>query len=303
LRCQQGVGQGQNRDHRGGEKIGDGLKENKCLTGVVGGNEQYSWRGPILVLRRNGPTSYSDIQGSDLKMLRKYFTDRMSRKRKRSDNKELACNFKHSRLNASSGFKAVMISCAGDMKEFGHAKFSQVTINDGPVTSKLFDGPRTSISDRLGFMLEFYRYDSGIVNNSWEGPKEENALEHHSNPEIHTLLTEAHACYLWGTAGGFQKSTPGSFVVLRADRRELHPYHMEALERFIGQAVLPTMEAVIENCRTGQILFGKQSAKKSSVAAEFITKDRFETFFLGYKKLKIEEGYESWAKIKSPFST
>lgn len=31
-------------------ELDDGLKENKCLTNLVGGKEQYSWRGPLLVL-------------------------------------------------------------------------------------------------------------------------------------------------------------------------------------------------------------------------------------------------------------
>lgn len=167
-------------------KFSDGVEENKCLKNLMRGKEQYSWRGPIIILKRNGAETYTDLEGTDLLIVRKYFTERMSRKRKREGDEDLVCNFKHPKLNTSSGFKAVMISCAGDMKEFSHPKFSQVTINH-PWPSKHLIFVFMSILEPLGLQLEFYQYNSGIFSNHWDKFQRGNPSQHFINPEIQNL--------------------------------------------------------------------------------------------------------------------
>ncbi|KAE8444338.1 hypothetical protein EG329_000648 [Mollisiaceae sp. DMI_Dod_QoI] len=218
----------------------DGSKENRCLTHLMHGKEQYSWRGPILVLRRTHLNNYTDVQVSDLQIVKKYFTDRMSLKRKRNDDMDLACNFTAPRLNIAGGYTAVMISCLGDMKEFGHAKFSQVRVTQPPLDTK-YEGPYTSISDRLGFGLIFYKYDSGIICNSTSEDKDEQGKpwQHLTNFEMRALFVET--CGLRPRRGkAFDQA--GTYLVVRKDRRGLLPQHVEALERFSRELIMPGME-------------------------------------------------------------
>lgn len=139
----------------------DGTKENKCLTKLMGGSEQYSWRGPVLVLHSPGHGEYADIEGSELQDVEKYFADRMSQKRKQNEAGELTCNFTSPTLDTAPGIKAVMASCEGDMREFEHAKFTQVSISslDWSQISEVKD---TTYLDRIGLGLIIWEYDSGI---------------------------------------------------------------------------------------------------------------------------------------------
>lgn len=180
----------------------------------------------------------------DLYMARKYFADRLSRKRKRSAENDLSCNFNDLRLNSVLGVEAVVISCTADMKEFGHAKFTQVSTDidmdfwrDKTVTEPLITVPRL-----LGLELIIYEYDSGIFSNTFTASGQFSVIKA-TNQEMQTLLVEACSyAPTWGSTGEIKSTSPGSFLVVRKDRKDLHPHHVEGLVQFMQKIVVPAMQ-------------------------------------------------------------
>lgn len=200
-------------------KIGDESKENQCLTNVMIGKEQYSWRGPILILRYDTTVnSYADAQGEDLDTVTEYFTLRASRKRKWNIDRDIACNFGRSITNAPPEIDSVMsiiISCSGDMREFGHAKFSQVSNTPFELLTSFQGNPLANFA-LLDLELVLKLFPSGYESNT-QGKGED--FRYHRNNEIESLMIETDPTLsTWGQVGK-EATGGGTYLVCKKGRR------------------------------------------------------------------------------------
>lgn len=94
-----------------------------------------------------------------------------------------------------------------------------------------------------------------------------------------------------------------SYVVMRTDKKDIHPHQIEALRLFCQQIVQPAMQRQIDQeGNPGLDITDGIIQQRESVMAKELSREHFESFFAEYKKMKIEEGYDSWKAITSPLA-
>lgn len=93
-----------------------------------------------------------------------------------------------------------------------------------------------------------------------------------------------------------QKGKEGAFV-------DILPHHVEALESFCREVILPAMKPCLSSHGIQHILNQDEElvSKRKLVMDKFKSRHIFEDFFEEYRKMKIEDGYGSWAEVKSPY--
>lgn len=111
----------------------------------------------------------------------------------------------------------------------------------------------------------------------------------------------------WGESS-YKVSTEGTYLVTRLNNKsersllDLHPHHVEALERFYREVLLTAMRPLTRAGRTNFYRLDENFVEeRKSVMEKFESKEMLEDFFEQYRKMKIDEGNGSWAEVKSPY--
>ena len=100
----------------------------------------------------------------------------------------------------------------------------------------------------------------------------------------------------WGFAPEPWLGAAGSVIVIRKDRKDLLPEHMEAMAHFFQYFLLPMFE---DSFGVGMEPDNPMPKRK---VLDMITKKVFENFYLGFKDYKIDSGEsDRWRIVEHPY--
>lgn len=296
----------------GNTDFADGSEENRCLTHLMGGKEQYTWRGPILVMRRTGSVNdehppYVDVEASDVEAIKKHFANEMSTKLKLDEDLDFKCKDPDPRFHVPNGVKGILISCLGDMHDFNQAKFCQISLSRKD-TVFMGGAEISSVSKHMGLTLRLLKTRS--MESVWwqmksdSKDKDGNPFDSSENMAPWPILVNAGLKVdsdTWGHIDYqvWDRGPVGSVVVVRQDKKPLEPRHIEVFESFGRNVIMPAMSAQGEEWEmfAESDMDKKRKARRleerEELIIEYMSRESFESFLEDYKKMKIDQGYES----------
>ncbi|KAL7894328.1 hypothetical protein HDV64DRAFT_127229 [Trichoderma sp. TUCIM 5745] len=264
----------------------DGSKPNQGVARVTSTQpgEYHDWRGPILAYGMIGlgidQQRCRDLDMDDFRHIFDYF---------------LSYNYKPS--TAAQTIMAVRINCLGDQKMCNRPAFESVEIFP---TDPVFNNHDTSdIANRIGFPILTRRLPP---NPTWANNKD-NAIFNHSSPYNNQDATFLHLCcdpsppsnpttgsLGWGFASMQWQNNVGSVLVLRQDKKPLHPLHVEALCKYCRYDILPLFSHSMGEYAP------EEPMKKNAVLAMICRP----TFVISWYKL-LEEKTEKGDEADAPY--
>lgn len=258
----------------------DGSKPNLSIGTATIGNFLFSWRGPIVSVLTSPQESavggaspvLLDITMTDYRDLIDFFRDYGQYVVGEEDFAPisfwwLAPALKQ-KLISQPQFQVVRLSCDVEY-EATNNKYSPFNIGIGhPATAFL---QPCAVTDRIGIPLVIrrsptdsaYRANAEATGNTNYGP---NLLLMDVDPTSNT----------WGLVP--ENLTQGSVVVMRADSRDLHPHHLEAIIMYLKDPIYPALRAST----------GPNPERTRSSVLEMLAGDRFFWHYTRYKKMKID---------------
>lgn len=211
----------------------DGSKPNFAIHSFLPKDSKlFDWRGPILAYGMKG-------LGMDQEMCRdldlndfKYIVDYMITydMEDREDGR--------ARINGDK-VKGVKINCEGDKRAFGLPEFETI---DVPTTHPIFTDHGTSeIAERIKIPIFTRKYPP---NSGWKDDGRVGPFLNQAATFLHLACTDNRqdGGLGWGWAPVQWQNRVGSVLVVRQDRKPLHPLHMEALARFCQYELGPMFE-------------------------------------------------------------
>jgi hypothetical protein len=318
-------------------------KPNNCFTAIMGGKEQFKWRGAIIVTREDGRPEtgrgYQDVRRSDLDTVIKYFTDQNFWKRKRYENENPVCKYKGGHYNKNRNrflarggaetIKGVVISCLGDIASLGQEQFCQVSLVRENTIYQLKN--QSSISVHMGLtvllkQLNAHEVWAPALDNYYIDPTGkiqsyqqkfpgrslgENMEQYYLRVET-GIQARQNDYGSWGTGIDWHPLI-GPVLVVREDMQDITPHQVEALAffcRYVAHPKIRELKALeltapwrmlTDNEMTREQKMARAEARER-LADEWFSRGKFEEFLREFKKMKIDEGYETWAEVKSPFA-
>jgi hypothetical protein len=305
-------------------------KPNNCFTTIMGGKEQFKWRGAIIVTKEKGTPEtgrdYQDVSRSDLDTVIKYFTNQIFFKRKRYEDENPVCMYRghynrgRNRFLARGGvstIKGVVISCLGDIASLGQEQFCQVSLVRENTIYQLKD--QSSISVHMGLPVLFKQLDAHEI---WAPALDDYYIDPTGkiqsyqqkfpgrslgeNMEQYYLRVEtgiqAHqnGYGSWHTGIDWHPLV-GPVLVVREDTKNITPHQVEALAFFCRYVAYPKISKLKSDW--SMISQNRLTEAKQRLADEWLCKSKFEEFLEEFKKMKVDEGYTTWHGVKSPYDT
>jgi hypothetical protein len=305
-------------------------KPNNCFTNIMGGKEQFKWRGAIIVTKENGTLEtgrdYQDVRRSDLDTVIKYFTNQIFFKRKRYEDENPVCKYRghynrgRNRFLARGGvstIKGVVISCLGDIASLGQEQFCQVSLVRENTIYQLED--QSSISVHMGLPVLFKQLDAHEV---WAPALDdyyidptgkiqsyqqkfpgrslgENMEQYYLRVET-SIQAHQNGYGSWRTGIDWHPLV-GPVLVVREDMKNITPHQVEALAFFCRYVAYPKISKLKSDW--SMIPQNRLTEAKQRLADEWLCKSKFEEFLEEFKKMKVDEGYTTWHDVKSPYDT
>ena len=315
-------------------------KPNNCLTTIMGGKEQFKWRGPIIIRPEIG-RDFEDADLSVLSTVIKNFITQDSLKRNKNEDENPGCLYQGSlsdrgkghenRLRARGLVKGVMISCLGDMGWWlGQEQFCQALLGPENNIWGWSNHPhrrsqRSSILLLMGLPVHLKQMDP---HNSWAAALRgindpDGIFESYrqavpgkslgENIEQYYLRVEAGIHVFHGDYGKVPLPLEGPVLIVREDKRDITPHQVEALAFFCRYVAHPKIRELkaLELTASWRMLTDNEmtleqkmarAETRERLADEWLSREKFEEFLGEFKKMKIDEGYETWAEVKSPFA-
>lgn len=259
----------------------DGSGVNRSIIEVTKGLMSRSWRGPVLVFKKEGlgmdPDNYGDMDTVDFRDAIDFFSSvgDLNLGDMRLD------DVKHSE-KAPDGVCGVRISCDGDLA-CGRKKFEAI---DVPRNHPVFREPVTSISKLIGLPIKVKRCppDKSLLGKEYKRSNQAATFLHlNANPKDQS----------WGWASMDWQEPAGSVIVVRDDGKKLLPQHMDALCHFCRFIMQPIFEDSI-----GCGMHPEDPINKAQVLAR-MTPREFENFYSGYDSYK-RDSDPHWISVGHP---
>ncbi|KAK8241435.1 hypothetical protein IWZ00DRAFT_70361 [Phyllosticta capitalensis] len=225
-----------------------GSKLNQCIRAITNTSTTPYWCGPIVALGCKGFEYYSstekmrDVNLSDFRHLVDYFDlwDKGGSEHQQSTKDK----------DMVSG---VRINCLGDFQVCKRPKFEPVEVS---LSDTVFCGNTgidrwtSDIADRIGLPVFTRKYSpdarwaeqkSALDGSSYENNQEATFLHLNCKDRPGDFMG-------WGWVPMDWQSGSGSVLVVRQDKKPLHPWHLEALSEYCVDQVQPIFEAALEKC-------------------------------------------------------
>ena len=219
--------------------------------------------------------------------------------------------------NPGRWFKAVKISCDGDIKLDGKKKFTEVSIHRHHPIFRHDDG-ESGISKHLGFTLLVKRIPP---NPDWPDkmmrlPRSQRFHPYENHAAVSLMINVDVASKHWRFAPEiWDKGADPMVLVARKDMKDLTAHQVEVLADYCQHEVLWNMGVVTERYMEGgsggediywvidketgepRIPFPKTRQK---FLDKYLVFDKFAEYFEEFKKKKIAEGDAAWATAVVP---
>lgn len=218
----------------------DGSKPNQSIARVISTRpgQYHDWRGPIFAYGKIGlgvdQNKCRDLDMDDFRHIFDYF---------------LSYNYTPAtatKASPSQVIKGVRINCLGDQKICNKPSFEPVEILS---TDPIFKTHDTSgVANRIGFRIFTRRFPP---NPAWANDQDNKAFNNGS-PFNNQDATYLHLCcdpktslsletetLGWGFASLQWQNHVGSVLVVRQDKKPLHPLHVEALCKYCRYDIAP----------------------------------------------------------------
>jgi hypothetical protein len=223
----------------------------------------------------------------------------------------------------------VVISCLGDIASLGQEQFCQVSLVRENTIYQLKN--QSSISVHMGLtvllkQLNAHEVWAPALDNYYIDPTGkiqsyqqkfpgrslgENMEQYYLRVET-GIQARQNDYGSWGTGIDWHPLI-GPVLVVREDMQDITPHQVEALAFFCRYVAHPKIRELkaLELTAPWRMLTDNEMAREQKMARaearerladEWFSRGKFEEFLREFKKMKIDEGYETWAEVKSPFA-
>ena len=256
----------------------DGSSPNKALLRVTAGELGRQWRGPILVMRKQGVKErspiYEDLEAADFRDIVDYFIwftggESMSFKEGNLFNSFVIENIETGKESRKNGkIKGVKVACKGERGDIGMSTAIEVPL-DHPIWTT---GEVPTIPRLVGMPVRTWKYPMGNI--PWKGQAE--ALQ---NDEIKFLHMNTDLSFHEKDFGWMHprwSSKVGSALVVCDDKRDMTRMDVEVLCDFCNWHIRPLVEEVIG-------MDGPPSRDREDVM-KYVTKEKFRAYDRKYRE-------------------
>ncbi|KAI5865960.1 hypothetical protein GGS23DRAFT_362464 [Durotheca rogersii] len=270
----------------------DGSKPNKSVAAITATKpgELYEWRGPMLAYTEYKPSVDhvypGDFSMRDFRNVTDFFLT-------------YRANLEKPVLPSGETVKGVRVNCLGDRKMLKRPQFEAV---DVPVTNAIFlDHDVSEITKRIGIPIFTWQCRP---HPKWAYDESNKMFEHESpyNNQLATFLHLScnpnspfnfnHGTMGWGFPSMKWQNDVGSAVIVRQDRKPLHPAHAEALCKYCMLEVAPMFRH-----SNGEFAPEEPMAKKDVLA--MITRPLFAIYWNKLQEEKYQNGDHT--SVPSPY--
>ncbi|KAK7613500.1 hypothetical protein JOL62DRAFT_380207 [Phyllosticta paracitricarpa] len=294
--------------------LGDGSTYNLCIRAITDHNATPHWRGPViahgLFSTAFDASACRALDLVDFRTLVDFFNcnfnneefhrimdlivslednDPQSGKSKKTDSDQASSN---------DVVWGVRINCSGDVEVCKRPKFERVQV---PPSDAVFVGETgkdrwtSEIGDRIGMPVYTRKY---AQNPAWKG-KSSHGFACENNQEatfLHLNCKDKPGQVLgWGWVSMDWQQGSGSVLVVRQDKKPLHPWHAEALSEYCSVRVQPLFEVALEKSPSDNPNDARTATIRSA-ALEKISRAGFE---LTWKR--VLERNQDGSQVESPY--
>ena len=261
----------------------DGSPVNQSVLNATGNQEPYRpWCGPVLVLKSNSRSfdgdAYRDMDTRD-------FRDAVDFLIAYGDPNLNPNDMVYPSGRPEKQISGVRISCQGDILA-GAPKFEAIKVSE---RHRIVWEEVSDLSKLIGLPIQVLQ--CAPVKSLLRSGE----YDRSNGPAAFINLCVDPKSPMWGFAPQPWLGAAGSVIVIRKDRKDLLPEHMEAMAYFCRYFLLHMFE---DSKGAGMEPDNPMPKRK---VLDMITKKVFENFYLGFKDYKIDSGEYRWRAVEHPY--